>query len=42
MQKMILIDGIYQGNEGMEILPTLITHNDDETYTDELLKYFHD
>ncbi|WP_434323800.1 tRNA1(Val) (adenine(37)-N6)-methyltransferase [Mycoplasma capricolum] len=40
--KMILLDGIYQGNEGMEILPTLITHNDDETYTDELLKYFHD
>ncbi|AGJ90472.1 tRNA1(Val) (adenine(37)-N6)-methyltransferase [Mycoplasma putrefaciens] len=40
--KTILIDGIYQGNEGMQILPTLITHNTDETYTDELLRYFHD
>jgi len=40
--KTVLLDGIFQGNEGMEILPTLITHNSDETYTDELLKYFHD
>ncbi|AJM72214.1 tRNA1(Val) (adenine(37)-N6)-methyltransferase [Mycoplasma yeatsii] len=40
--KTVLIDGIYQGNEGMQILPTLVTHNSDETYTDELLKYFHD
>ncbi|WP_026389427.1 tRNA1(Val) (adenine(37)-N6)-methyltransferase [[Acholeplasma] multilocale] len=40
--KTILIDGILNGNEGMEILPPLIAHNDDETYTTELLKLFRD
>ncbi|ATZ19102.1 methyltransferase [Williamsoniiplasma somnilux] len=40
--KTVLIDGILNGNEGMVILPPLISHHDDETYTDEMLKMFRD
>lgn len=40
--KTVLIEGILNGNEGMTILPPLIAHNEDETYTDELLSLFHD
>ncbi|ASZ09446.1 tRNA1(Val) (adenine(37)-N6)-methyltransferase [Mesoplasma chauliocola] len=40
--KTILIDAILEGNEGMQILPPLIAHKDDESYTNELLKYFKD
>ncbi|WP_027063510.1 tRNA1(Val) (adenine(37)-N6)-methyltransferase [Mesoplasma seiffertii] len=40
--KTILIDGVLNGNLGTEILPPLIAHNDDETYTNELLTLFRD
>ncbi|AVP49549.1 tRNA1(Val) (adenine(37)-N6)-methyltransferase [Williamsoniiplasma luminosum] len=40
--KTVLIDAILNGNEGMSILPPLIAHNSDETYTDELLEMFRD
>lgn len=40
--KTVLIDAILEGNEGMEILPPLISHNDDESYTIDLLKMFKD
>ena len=37
---MILIEGSKNGNSGLKILPPLITHNDDGSYTDEVLNYF--
>ncbi|WP_031542415.1 tRNA1(Val) (adenine(37)-N6)-methyltransferase [Mesoplasma photuris] len=40
--KTVLIDGVLNGNEGMQILEPLIAHNSDETYTNELLNYFKD
>lgn len=40
--KTVLIDGVLDGNDGMFILPPLIAHNIDETYTDEMLEMFHD
>ncbi|WP_338969832.1 tRNA1(Val) (adenine(37)-N6)-methyltransferase [Spiroplasma endosymbiont of Labia minor] len=40
--KTILIEGILNGNIGMEILPPIIAHNDDDSYTDELKKWFED
>ncbi|AUF83904.1 tRNA1(Val) (adenine(37)-N6)-methyltransferase [Mesoplasma syrphidae] len=40
--KTVLIDGVLNGNLGTEILPPLIAHNDDETYTNELLSLFRD
>jgi tRNA1(Val) A37 N6-methylase TrmN6 len=40
--KTVLIEGIKSGNQGMTILEPLIAHNSDETYTDELLKFFRD
>src|SRR5699024_8711238 len=36
----LLIEEIYMGNEDMSILTTLISHNEDGTYTKDLLKYF--
>lgn len=40
--KTVLIDGVLNGNEGMQILPPLIAHHEDESYTDEMLTMFHD
>ncbi|AVN59279.1 tRNA1(Val) (adenine(37)-N6)-methyltransferase [Mesoplasma florum] len=40
--KTVLIDAILEGNEGMQILKPLISHKDDESYTNELLRYFKD
>ena len=40
--KTVLIEGQKQGNKGVEILPALIAHNDDETYSDEILEFFRD
>ncbi|ATZ21918.1 tRNA1(Val) (adenine(37)-N6)-methyltransferase [Mesoplasma tabanidae] len=40
--KTILIDAILEGNEGMQILNPLISHKEDESYTNDLLKYFKD
>ncbi len=37
---MILIEGSKNGNSGLKILPPLITHNEDGSYTDEVLNYF--
>lgn len=40
--KTVLIEGQKQGNKGVKILPPLIAHNDDETYSDEILEFFRD
>ncbi|PPE05881.1 tRNA1(Val) (adenine(37)-N6)-methyltransferase [Williamsoniiplasma lucivorax] len=40
--KTVLLDGVLNGKEGMNILPPLIAHNADETYTNELLAMFRD
>ena len=37
---MILIEGSKNGNSGLKILPPLITHNFDGSYTKEVLEYF--
>lgn len=37
---MILVEGSKNGNSGLKILPPLITHNDDGSYTKEVLEYF--
>lgn len=37
---MILIEGSKNGNSGLKILPPLITHNEDGSYTKEVLEYF--
>ncbi|AHI53423.1 methyltransferase [Spiroplasma sabaudiense Ar-1343] len=40
--KTVLIDGIYQGNSGITILPPLIAHYDNGEYTKEVLELFED
>ncbi len=37
---MILIEGIKNGNAGLKIISPLITHNEDETYCDEIRDMF--
>lgn len=37
---MILVEGSKNGNSGLKILPPLITHNEDGSYTKEVLEYF--
>ena len=37
---MILIEGRKNGNTGLKILPPLYVHNEDGSYTDEVLKMF--
>jgi len=37
---MILIEAVKNGNIGLKILPPLYVHNDDGSYTDEVLKMF--
>ena len=37
---MVLIEGRKNGNVGLKILPPLYAHNDDGSYTDEVLKMF--
>ena len=37
---MILIEGSKNGKTGLKILPPLITHNSDGSYTKEVLEYF--
>ncbi len=36
----VLIEGRKGGNEGLKILPSIIAHNNDGTYSNEVLKYF--
>ncbi|WP_338972291.1 tRNA1(Val) (adenine(37)-N6)-methyltransferase [Spiroplasma endosymbiont of Panorpa germanica] len=40
--KTVLLDGIYKGNNGIEIKPPLIIHNDNGEYSKEVLKLFED
>ncbi|AXK50687.1 tRNA1(Val) (adenine(37)-N6)-methyltransferase [Spiroplasma alleghenense] len=40
--KTVLIDGIYKGNNGIEIKPPLITHNENGDYSKDVLKLFED
>jgi len=40
--KTVLLEGAKTRNAGIQILPPLIAHNSDETYTEELLTYFRD
>lgn len=40
--KTVLIEGQKQGNKGLKVLPPLIAHNQDETYSDEILEFFRD
>ena len=37
---LILIDGRKNGKSGLKILPPLFVHNEDGTYTEEVLKMF--
>ena len=37
---MVLIEGRKNGNVGLKILPPLYAHNDDGSYTEEVLKMF--
>ena len=37
---LVLIDGRKNGKEGLKILPPLYVHNEDNSYTDEVLKMF--
>lgn len=37
---MILVEGSKNGKTGVKILPPLITHNEDGSYTKEVLEYF--
>ena len=37
---LILIDGKKNGNPGLKILPPLVVHNNDGSYTEEVLKMF--
>ena len=37
---LILIDAKKNGKTGLKVLPPLICHNDDGSYTDEVLKMF--
>lgn len=36
----VLIEGRKNGNVGLKILPPIITHNDDNSYTDDINSYF--
>lgn len=36
----VLIEGRKCGNKGLKILPPIIAHNEDGSYSDEVLKYF--
>lgn len=36
----VLIEGRKGGNKGLKILPSIIAHNNDGTYSNEVLKYF--
>ena len=36
----VLIEGKKGGNPGMKIMPSIIVHNHDGTYSEEVLKYF--
>lgn len=36
----VLIEGRKEGNKGLKILPSIIAHNNDGTYSNEVLKYF--
>ena len=36
----VLIEGKYKGNSGLKIMPPLIVHNNDGSYSDEVMKYF--
>ena len=36
----VLIEGRKEGNHGLKILPSIIAHNNDGTYSNEVLKYF--
>ena len=38
--KLFLIEGIRGGNKGLDVLPPLIVHNEDGTYTDAVLKMY--
>ena len=37
---LVLIEGKKNGNTGLKLLSPLIVHNDDGSYTDEVLKMF--
>lgn len=37
---LVLIEGSKNGNPGLKILPPLYVHNDDGSYTDDVLMYF--
>lgn len=36
----VLIEGRKNGNKGLKILPPIIAHNEDGSYSDEVMKYF--
>lgn len=36
----VLIEGRKNGNKGLKILPPIIAHNDDGSYSDDVIKYF--
>lgn len=36
----VLIEGRKNGNKGLKILPPIIAHNNDGSYSDEVIKYF--
>lgn len=36
----VLVEGIKNGNSGLKVLPPLVAHNDDGSYTEEILKMF--
>ena len=36
----LLIEGKKNGNKGLKVLPPLYSHNEDGTYTEEIIKYF--
>ena len=38
--KLFLIEGICGGNKGLDVLPPLIVHNQDGSYTDDILKMY--
>ncbi len=39
---MFLIEGRKNGNTGLKVLPPLLAHNEDGTYTDAVIKYFNE
>ncbi len=36
----VLVEGRYRGNAGLKILPPIIAHKNDGSYSDDILKYF--